>query len=125
LKGFSLTGLSGQDSTEAILSQPLSVLLFFQDVHSDKWINKDVDALVGSTKQKGVPLYIVSPSGPDAMKLFKVQPGLQFFNCDFTVVRIAARTEPAVYILKKGVIWNKYSSQQLEKAGKELASLQP
>jgi hypothetical protein len=55
----------------------------------------------------------------------KDQPGLQFFNCDFTVVRIAARTEPAVYILKNGVIWNKYSSQQLEKAGKDLASLQP
>ena len=125
LKGFSLTGLSGQDSTEAILSQPLSILLFFQDVHSDKWINKDLDALVGSAKQKGVPLYIVSPSGPDAMKLFKGQTGLQFFNCDFTVVRIAARTEPAVYILKKGMIWNKYSSQQLEKAGKDFASLQP
>ncbi|HJW15658.1 MAG TPA: BT_3928 family protein [Flavisolibacter sp.] len=125
LKGFSLTGLSGQDSTEAILSQPLSVLLFFQDVHSGKWINQELDALKKAANGKGIPLYIVSPSSPDAMKLFKDQEGLEFFNCDFTVVRIAARTEPAVYILKKGTIWNKYSSQQLGKAGKELASLQP
>jgi hypothetical protein len=124
LKGFSLTGLSGQDSTEAILSQPLSVLLFFQDVHSGKWINKDLEALIADANKKGILLYIVSPSAPDAMKLFKETKGLQFFNCDFTVVRIAARTEPAVYILKNGTIWNKYSSQQLGKAGKDLASLQ-
>src|SRR6476619_1416229 len=120
LKGFSLTGVSGQDSTEAILTQPLSVLLFFQDVHSDKWITGDLGALEAAAKGKGIPLYIVSPSVPYAMNLLKDQPGLQFFSCDFTVVRIAARTEPAVYILRKGVIWNKYSSQELGKAGKAL-----
>ena len=124
LKGFSLTGISGQDSTEAILSSPLAVLLFFQDVHSGKWIDKDLEMLKAATSQKGLPLYIVSPSAPDAMKLLKSQAGLQFFNCDFTVVRIAARTEPAVYILKNGVIWNKYSSQQLRQAGKDLTHLQ-
>jgi hypothetical protein len=125
LKGFSLTGVSGQDSTTAILSQPLAVLLFFQDVHSGKWINKDLESLVMAANKKGIPLCIVSPSAPDALKLFKDTTGLQFFNCDFTVVRIAARTEPAVYILKNGSIWNKYSSQQLGKAGNDLSSLQP
>ena len=124
LKGFSLTGISGQDSTEAILSSPLAVLLFFQDVHSGKWIDKDLEMLIAAIGQKGLSLYIVSPSAPDAMKLLKSHSGLQFFNCDFTVVRIAARTEPAVYILKNGVIWNKYSSQQLRQAGKDLTHLQ-
>ncbi|SRR5829696_1712366 len=123
IKGFSLSGVTGEDSTQVILSQPLSVLVFAQQLHGGAWVN-DFKKVVDEAKAKSIPVYFASQSLADAMNLLGKNniSGVQFFNCDFTVVRTAARTDPTIFLLKNGVIINKYSTMQFDKATKDLSS---
>ena len=45
---------------------------------------------------------------------------LQVFNCDNTVVRTAARTNPTLYLLKNGTIKKKYGYLGIDDAAEEL-----
>lgn len=123
IKGFALTGTNGEDSTQLVLAQPVALLVFAQHLQSAKWVD-DLNKVVKAAQSKNIPVYMASQSLPDAMALFEKHgvSGVQFFNCDFTVVRTAARTDPTVYLLKQGVIQKKYSSEQLEEAAKDLSS---
>jgi hypothetical protein len=123
IKGFALTGISGADSTQIILAEPRALLVFAQNLHTAEWIN-EMGRVVAAAKAKNIPVYMVSPSLPEAMALLQKNnvQGVQFFNCDFTVVRTAARTDPTLFILQNGTIQNKYSSNQFENVIKDLSS---
>jgi uncharacterized membrane protein YphA (DoxX/SURF4 family) len=123
IKGFALTGISGADSTQIILAEPRVLLVFAQNLNTAEWIN-EMGKVVAAAKAKNIPVYMVSPSLPEAMALFQKNnvQGVQFFNCDFTVVRTAARTDPTLFILQNGTIQNKYSSNQFENVIKDLSS---
>jgi hypothetical protein len=123
IKGFSLSGVTGEDSTQLVLSQPAAVLVFAQHLQKADWIN-NFKKIVEEAKKKNTPVYLASPSLEDAMVLFEKNTvsGVQFFNCDFTVVRTAARTDPTIYILKNGVIQRKYSSNEMDKVVDALSS---
>jgi len=130
IKGFSLTGISKDsitgnsiDSTQIVLSQPKAVLVFMQNFQSPGWID-NFKKIADEVKAKSLPLYIASPSAIDALNLFEKAniSNAQSFNCDFTVVRTAARTDPTIYILKNGTIVNKYSRNQFDNAMKDLSS---
>lgn len=123
IKGFSLTGISGADSTDMVLEQPAAVLIFMQEFKVANWM-ENLKALVNAAQSKNIPVYAVSPSAIDAAKLFDASGinNVQSFNCDFTVVRTAARTDPTVFILRKATIVNKYSSHQFTNAINYLSS---
>lgn len=123
IKGFSLTGVSGADSTEIVLEQPAAILIFMQDFQSPDWIN-NFRKIADEAKTKNLPLYVASPSATDALNLFEKAniTNVQSFNCDFTVVRTAARTDPTIYILKEGTIINKYSRKQFDNVMKDISS---
>lgn len=123
IKGFSLTGVNGEDSIQAVLSQPAAVLVFAQHLSSADWVD-NFKPVVAAAKAKQVPVYVATPSLQEASALFEKAgiDGVQFFNCDFTVVRTAARTDPTIYILKNGTIINKYSRREFDKAAKDLSS---
>jgi len=123
IKGFSLTGITGEDSTQIVLSQPEAVLVFAQHLQKAGWVN-DFKKIVEEAKKKNILVYLASPSLEDAMILFGKNnvSGVQFFNCDFTVVRTAARTDPTIYILKNGTIQKKYGSSEIDKAVAALSS---
>jgi uncharacterized membrane protein YphA (DoxX/SURF4 family) len=123
IKGFALTGISGADSTQIILAEPRVLLVFSQNLHSAEWIN-EMGKAVAAAKAQNIPVYMATPSLPDAMALFQKNnvSGAQFFNCDFTVVRTAARTDPTLFILHNGTIQNKYSSNQFGDVVKDLSS---
>ena len=124
IKNFILTGMGNTDSTMAVLSEPYAILIFMQEL-SEKNVTNGVRAVSETAGQKNIPVYILTPSSGDARKIFR---GKEFanaalFNCDFTLVRTAARTEPTIYILKKGTIENKFSKRQAEKAVSYIQSL--
>jgi uncharacterized membrane protein YphA (DoxX/SURF4 family) len=121
IKNFSLTGLSGEDSTSIVLSEPKALLIFIQDLNQ-KIAGKHLEALFTTAKLKSIPAYVASPSIADAKMFFKDQAfdSTKFFNCDFTVVRTAARTDPTIYILQQGNIIHKFSNKQASEATKIL-----
>jgi hypothetical protein len=129
IKGFALTN-DAKDSTTGnnidsagiVLSQPNAVMLFALDFSNPGWI-PNTKALIKGAMEKGMPVYVASPSYAEAEKAFTGMQGLQFFNTDFTVVRTVARTNPTVLLLQNGTVKQKWSHRELDNAAAYIASL--
>jgi len=119
IKGFSLKTESGDDSTIAILSQPRCLLLFCENFSTPvtAW-QKDFAELLKVASLNGVPAYIVTASiNEAAIALQKTSFSvLPVFECDFTAIRTAARTNPCLYLLKQGTVVNKWSYKKISHA---------
>lgn len=120
IKGFALMNEDGADSTMAVLSQPRAVLLFAFDLKAEDM--KALKDLADAAAGKQVPVYGAT-TALQANKSIALQSGLanvQWFNCDFTVVRAAARTNPTIYFLKQGTIEEKFAATELDDAASQL-----
>jgi hypothetical protein len=117
IKGFSLTGATGEDSTQLVLQQPRALLVFALGFNDESWI-REMDKLINSAKAANVPVYIVSPNLNEGISAFQKVgvSGGQFFNTDFTVVRTVARTTPTILLLKQGTITRKFSKHAINDA---------
>jgi uncharacterized membrane protein YphA (DoxX/SURF4 family) len=126
IKGFALTG-PDMDSTQIVLNQPVCVLLFYEgfDNKAAPWINNFKEAAV-TAQSKNIPVYVATSSSIEKATEFFKQTGinnLQIFTCDNTAIRTAARTNPTLYILKKGVVDDKYSFREIDEAASRLKKL--
>ena len=125
IKGFTLNG-GNMDSTEIVLGLPKAVLVFFENVNNPAtWID-ELKTIHGAAKQKSIPLYIVTaaPINETAEILNKNNLGdIQVFNCDNTVVRTAARTNPTLYLVKAGTIVGKHSFRVVQQATADLKKM--
>ena len=126
IKGFSLMGSQDSvqvDSTQVVLEQPRAVLGFGLDTMNRSWLNH-FSQLVTTARKKNIPVYFASSEPDDFRQLFmRNNIPVQVFPCDFTVIRTAARTNPAVYILKSGTITDKYSYRNIDKATGQINKL--
>lgn len=133
IKGFTLTNdtkdsVTGNtvDSTDIVLSEPWSLLLFALDFSDSTWIGEAKPLLANATKN-GIPVYVVSPNIAEAQAAF-ARAGVQevhFFTTDFTVVRTVARTNPTVLLVKKGTVAKKWSRNELKEAADTVLSSTP
>ena len=126
IKGFALSGITDEDSTQAVLSQPYAVLLFCEDfsVPVSKW-EKEFTKIYTAAKAKNIPVYMITtqPGGVARNISGKTFSDIQVFKCDFTAIRSAARTNPCLYILKQGTISGKWSRQNFSTASKLLEGI--
>jgi uncharacterized membrane protein YphA (DoxX/SURF4 family) len=122
IKGFSLVGISGQDSSKAILEQPFAILAYAQDFKDAEWL-AEFKTLTETARAKGVTVYVASPNLIEGHKAFTAAgvSGVQFFSSDFTVVRTVARTTPTILLLKQGTITNKWSAKEIAKAANHIS----
>jgi uncharacterized membrane protein YphA (DoxX/SURF4 family) len=123
IKGFFLKTPSGVDSTDIILSEPYSLLLFCENFSTPvKYWQKDFEELRKVANQKHIPVYIITASVNEAMIALRNIPfsDMQIFECDFTAIRTAARTNPCLYLLKQGAVVNKWSYKKISNAIKYL-----
>lgn len=123
VEGFELKGVTGIDSTQIILEQEKAAMVFAMDFKDRSWLPQ-IKELVQAARQKQTPVYVVSLNAAEGRKAFEEAgiTGLSFFNPDYVVVRVVARTTPTVLFLKKGTVTAKYSKQGIEKATAELTS---
>lgn len=118
IRGFSLTGITDQDSTAIVLSQPYAVVLFCEDFTTPFSAWKDEFAKVyAAAKTKNIPVYAVTSRREEATSNFAGTPfaGIPVFVCDYTAIRTAARTNPCVYLLKEGTVADKQSYKRMDK----------
>lgn len=118
IRGFSLTGITDQDSTAIVLSQPYGVILFCEDFTTPFSTWKDEFAKVyAAAKTKNIPVYAVTSRREEAISNFAATPfaGIPVFVCDYTAIRTAARTNPCVYLLKEGTVADKQSYKRMDK----------
>jgi uncharacterized membrane protein YphA (DoxX/SURF4 family) len=126
IKGFALSGTTDEDSTQIVLAQPYSILLFCEDfsVPLSKW-REPFTKLYEAAKAKNIPTYMVTTQPRDAVTAIA---GTSFatipvFKCDYTAIRTAARTNPCIYLLKEGTIINKWSYKSLGSATNNLKEI--
>ncbi len=121
IKGFSISGVTDEDSTQIVLSQSYAVLLFCEDfsVPVSKW-EKEFAGIYAAAKAKNIPVYMITTQSGEAAKNIAGTSfaAIQVFKCDFTAIRTAARTNPCLYILKQGEIVSKWSRHHFSSANK-------
>jgi uncharacterized membrane protein YphA (DoxX/SURF4 family) len=104
LQNFSLKTLNGMDSTEAILNYPGYCILYFVNPGTDP---KLFDRNYWNQKAKQLPVLVIT-SAPGDFASDTTGNNYQVFTSDGTVFRIAARVNPTIYILKQGLIVDKF-----------------
>jgi hypothetical protein len=126
IKGFALTGVTDQDSTAAILSQPYAILLFCEDFSTPFSAWKDEFAeLYTVARSKNIPVYAITNRFEEAMERFSATSfkDIQVFTCDYTAIRTAARTNPAIYLLQRGTILDKQGYKRIAEIKAAVESL--
>ena len=123
IKGFALSGESGIDSTQVVLDHDYAVLLFLENfsVPISKW-KGDFEKIYQTAIAKNIPVYAIVTSRVEATKNFSgtAFAGIPIFKCDYTAIRTAARTSPAIYFLQKGTIRGKWSYKTMDGLIKQL-----
>jgi len=116
IHGFVLSGVTDEDSSQIVLSQPYAILLFCEDfsIPVAKW-EKSFAELYAAAKAKNIPAYMITTRPGEAPgKIRNTQfADIPIFKCDFTAVRTAARTNPCIYLLKEGTILGKWSYKKM------------
>jgi hypothetical protein len=125
IKDFALTSLSGNDSTKAILSQPgYAIYIFAKDqvnADYDREENKQLRSILDFAKSKATPVYVITNTKDvlNELALATKDSSLSASNaflCDAVAIKTAARANPTLYLLKDGVIQNKWAYPDLKKA---------
>ncbi|MDB5195764.1 MAG: hypothetical protein JWP88_134 [Flaviaesturariibacter sp.] len=116
IKGFALSGLEGTDFTQQVLAEPKSILVFalnFNDVNN--WLDRFKQVYVVA-KSKRIPVFVVASEAAKGKILFSGAglPEVVFLNCDYTVVKTAARTNPTFYLLEAGTVRQKWSAEKTD-----------
>ncbi len=118
IKGFALNDENNNNFTSIVLAEKYCLILFSENLSkaSKSW-KEEMLAVNTLAVEKNIPLYIVTSSVVEAKKevVNTAFENLPFFNCDFTAIRTAARTNPTLYFLKEGTIVNKWGEKELSK----------
>ncbi len=119
---FSLQTLSGNDSTNVILSQPFEyVMMFVKDFSTvEKWNNEDFQNLIIKLRSNQVPLLVVTSDKYTAQKLFGNEPSVDILLSDATVIKTAARVNPTYFLMKQANVIEKYSYADLDRLNEAL-----
>lgn len=128
IKDFNLFTGSGYDTTLDILSQKgYSLLLFAIDIpESNPSWNKEFAAILSVVKLRKMEVIFVT-SNPESIRSYltknELNDQVRLLTCDLTAIRTAARANPTLYLLKKGIIINKWAYADFENAIGEINAL--
>ncbi|MCS3797072.1 BT_3928 family protein [Niastella sp. OAS944] len=120
IRDFALKTLSGNDSTQALLNEDKYQLYFFlKDGYKvkEEW-TKLLTLIMVKAAEKHITGYMVSNvpienlrvNPPDVFKVFMP------LSCDPVAIKTAARANPALFLIKKGTIINKWSHADFDQA---------
>lgn len=120
IKDFALQTFYKNDTTQALLQEDkYQLYLFLKDgYHKGNW-PAVLEVIMKSANEKNIPGFLATSIAindlynDQALPVFNMLLPLQ---CDPVVIKTVARTNPALYLIKKGTILNKWSYADLEKA---------
>lgn len=119
IKGFRLADADGSDRTPEVMEQPTALVLFiedFTDVPFPKW-SDELKTLDQEARARQIPLYVVARFA-DEVKQTLAGAGLrhlEVFTADVVAIHTAARTNPCLYLLKKGTVIEKEGHKRFNK----------
>ena len=119
IKDFLLTTAADVDTTEAVLGAKGYKLLEFVQTGNDYTATREFSVILAMAKAKNIPLYIITADF-DAVMNRVTQIGIAanviVLKCDGTAIKTAARANPTLLLLKKGIIIGKWSYADFDRA---------
>lgn len=128
IKGFALSGITNTDSTAIVLQQPLAVLFFIKGQQGITQKEKQAfKKIYQQAIAQNIPVHVVTNGLEETITALPPAsyPKASFFKIDYTTFKTAARTNPSIYLLKRGVILNKWSGLQADGALAAIANAKP
>ncbi len=126
IKDFGLQTVYGNDTTQAILTRPGYTLMLFvlNDYKQRDW-NNALEAVMKAAGTKNIEGFLVTSIAIDALRANAPSAFHQFtpLLCDATAIKTAARANPTLYLLKEGVIVDKWSYADFDRALKTVQEL--
>lgn len=127
IKDFSLQTVFGNDTTQALLNEDkYQLYLFLKNGYttSGEWPGV-LSMIMKSAEKKHIQGFMVTNV---AIETLRQNPPDVFYafmplRCDFTAIKTAARTNPALFLIKKGTILNKWSYADFEQALQVVSNL--
>ena len=129
IKDFNLLSAAGTDTTQELLDRRGFKLFFFTKELSAEyppsWM-KEFSLILALAKAKSIPIYFIT-GDYDNVVAWTDKAGISgevaILKCDATAIKTAARANPTLYLLKKGVVLHKWSYADLGLALPDLTAL--
>lgn len=126
IRGFDFTDTAGNNITQQLLEAGHILLLFNEDMSHpvSDWQN-GFEPIYQNARAQGIPVYIISST---AIPVKQAIAGTTFKDLevlagDRVMIRMAARTNPTLYLLKKGTVAGKWSYKNFNEALNALTAL--
>ncbi len=110
---FTLTTISGNDTTMALFGIPKYILVLSNDYRGEKWLKELIDIKNFCDKNNMPIFYVTSQSEEFTSKVTKA--GITVLKCDATVIKTAARVNSTYYFMKNSTVFNKYGDRDENK----------
>jgi uncharacterized membrane protein YphA (DoxX/SURF4 family) len=119
IKDFSLQTIYGTDTTDALLNEDNYQLYLFlkNDYNAGTW-TEVLAMIMQQANQKSIEGFIVTNIPIEQLRNDPPAAFLEFtpLRCDATAIKTAARTNPTLYLVKKGTIVKKWGYADFEQA---------
>ncbi|MBO9594549.1 MAG: DoxX family protein [Niabella sp.] len=126
IRGFDFTDTAGNNITQQLLEADQILLLFNEDMSHpvSDWKN-GFEPIYQNARAQGIPVYIISSTAVPVKQAIAgtAFKDLEVLAGDRVMIRMAARTNPTLYLLKKGTVAGKWSYKNFNAALKELGAV--
>ncbi|MBO9617969.1 MAG: DoxX family protein [Niabella sp.] len=126
IRGFDFQNSAGATITQDILNAGYAVLLFHEDpsIALNKWAG-GFAPIYQAAAQKNIPVYIISSLAPLVKQEIAATgfKNAEVLAGDRVMIRMASRTNPTVYLFKKGTVMGKWSYKNFDAAVHALQGL--
>lgn len=126
IKDFSLQSVHGTDTTQALLNEDAyQLFLFLKNGYERREWTEVLTIVMHQAGQKNIEGFLVTNIPIDEIRENPPKAFLEFtpLRCDATAIKTAARTNPTLYLVKKGTIIKKWGYADFEQAVRFLNSL--
>lgn len=112
IEDFSITGVSGTDSTKEVLnhSGPLFLFLVLDTRQAGTGWNRRMDSLQAWAARARIPVLGITASSWKKIAVFSSRNGLKFpfMQMDATVIKTMGRSNPCLMLLRQGTVEGKW-----------------
>lgn len=126
IKDFSLQSVYGTDTTQALLSEEsYQLFLFLKNDYKQREWTEVLSAVIKQAEQKNIRGFLVTNIPIDELRTDPPPVFLELtpLRCDATAIKTAARTNPTLYLVRKGTIVQKWGYADFEQAIRFLNNL--
>lgn len=113
IKGFVLSGETGIDSTDYVLQLPAVLLVITEQASAINRSLSSLEKLPAKINDNPIPVYVVTAQPTQVKQILSTTKynGWPVYSCDLKAIQTAARTDPTIYYLERGVVIRKKAAK--------------